>query len=232
MITPSPASKGPEISLLDWAGEPEQCPAWIGFPTRTGLPADLKWSGPGLVPAIGARVVITMNSFGPALVKAYFHAEGYLGVICAPDQLPAWYQKQSPGVTMGHFFGRELEAVEATAPATVPPAASVPELTARLTQAQNRTRILQERQDIDRKYYRAKVREAAVAYPHAQDGALREQYSADARRALQQAIERTDAARLAELAAEQALTAAQAPGPTALDDTDWIPEYPPKEGED
>ena len=50
-----------------------------------------------------------MNSFGPATVRAYFHADGYLGVVCQPDEMPDWYKKQSPGVTLGHFFGRELE---------------------------------------------------------------------------------------------------------------------------
>lgn len=230
MITPTPASAGPQISSLDWTGEPDQCPKWIGFPTRTGLPADLKWSGEGAVPAIGSRVEITMNDLGPAEVKAYFHSDGYLGVICAPDQLPAWYQKQSPGVTLGHFFGRELKPVEPTAAPVAP--ASVPELAARLAQAQQRTRIYQERQDTDRKYYRAKTREAAVAYPHANDAELRVKYSADARAALQRAIERTDAARLAEQTVEAALKAAQAPDSTTVDSTDWIPDYPPQDGDE
>ncbi len=81
----------------------------MGFPTRTRLPAGLIWSGSGDLPAIGARVHIYLNGFGPAEVKACFHADGYLGVLCAPDEMPAWYQRQSPGVTLGHFFNRELE---------------------------------------------------------------------------------------------------------------------------
>ncbi|MDF7815488.1 MULTISPECIES: hypothetical protein [Hymenobacter] len=107
--TPAPTPKQPEISPLDWVGDPEKCPKYVGFPTRNGLPPVLIWSGEGQVPAIGARVHIYMNSFGPAVVKAYFHADGYLGVLCAPEVLPDWFQRQSPGVTLVHIFGRELE---------------------------------------------------------------------------------------------------------------------------
>ncbi len=84
-------------------------PQWAAVQTLAELPANLTWSGSQPVPAIGARVRVYLNSFGPALVKAYFHAEGYLGVVCLPDQLPAWFQQQNPGVLEGHFFGRELE---------------------------------------------------------------------------------------------------------------------------
>lgn len=103
-------TKQPEISPLDWAGDPQLCPKWVGFPTRAGLPAGLIWSGSGAVPAIGEHVHLCLNGFGPAEVKAYFHADGYLGVVCAPDELPAWFRQQKPGVTLGHFFGRELDA--------------------------------------------------------------------------------------------------------------------------
>ncbi|HEX8328123.1 MAG TPA: hypothetical protein VF629_11325 [Hymenobacter sp.] len=120
MITPAPAAKQPQISSLDWASDPDQCPQWVGYPTRAGLPAGLQWSGSGEVPAIGARAHIYMNSIGPAEVKAYFHAEGYLGVLCQPDKMPEHLAKH--GVTLGHFFGRELEPYTPgpAAPAQVP----------------------------------------------------------------------------------------------------------------
>jgi len=120
MITPAPAAKQPQISPLDWAGDPQQCPQWVGFPTRAGLPAGLQWSGRGEVPAIGARVHIYLNSIGPAEVKAYFHGEGWLGVLCQPEKMPEHLAKH--GVTLGHFFGRELEpyAPGPAAPAQVP----------------------------------------------------------------------------------------------------------------
>ena len=109
MITPAPAPKQPEICPSQWLNSVTPCPQWIGYPTRLSLPIDLIWSGDTAVPAIGSRVHIYLNSFGPATVRAYFHADGYLGVICQPDEMPDWYKKQAPGVTLGHFFGRELE---------------------------------------------------------------------------------------------------------------------------
>lgn len=118
-ITPASAPKQPEISSSQWLNSVTPCPQWVGYPTRLSLPIGLDWSGDTAVPEIGARVHIYMNGFGPAEVKAYFHADGYLGVICQPDEMPDWYHKQAPGVTLGHFFGRELE------PHTPPPAAVV-----------------------------------------------------------------------------------------------------------
>lgn len=109
-ITPASAPQQPQISPLNWAGDSALCPQWVGYPSRAGLPAGLTWSGAGEVPAVGAHVHIYLNGFGPAEVKAYFHADGYLGVICQPNEMPAWYRQQSPGVTLGHFFGRELDS--------------------------------------------------------------------------------------------------------------------------
>lgn len=85
-------------------------PPWTTVQTLAELLADLTWSGTQPVPAIGARVRVHMNGFGPALVNGYFHAEDYLGVVCASDQLPVWFQQQRPDVQECHFFGRELEA--------------------------------------------------------------------------------------------------------------------------
>lgn len=110
MLTPSaPAPKQPEICASQWLNSATPCPQWQGRPTRLSLPLSLAWSADFAVPEIGSRVQVRMNGFGPAVVKAYFHADGYLGLICQPDVLPDWFQKQSPGVTLGHFFGRELQ---------------------------------------------------------------------------------------------------------------------------
>lgn len=57
------------------------------------------WTGTGDVtspPAIGARIVVHMNGFGPSTVTRYVEWAGFLGVECRPDKLPAWYMKQSP----------------------------------------------------------------------------------------------------------------------------------------
>lgn len=113
MNTPAPAAQQPEICPTAWIGNPQLCPAWVGFSTRTSLPVGLQWSGTGEVPAIGAGVHVHLNSFGPAVVRAYFHAAGFLGVLCEFTQVPAWFSRQCPGVTMGHFFGRELEPARA-----------------------------------------------------------------------------------------------------------------------
>lgn len=105
----APAPKQPQISPCQWLNSVTSCPQWLGYPTRLSLPINLGWSGDSALPEIGSRVHIYMNGFGPAVVRAYFHADGYLGVICQPDEMPDWYQRQAPGITLGHFFGRELE---------------------------------------------------------------------------------------------------------------------------
>lgn len=153
MIIPAPAPQQPQISPFDWVGDPGQCPKFVGFPTLTGLPADLKWSGRGEVPAIGARVYIHMNSFGPAEVKAYFHADGYLGVICQPDKMPA--RLAAHGVTQGHFFGIELEPRKAT-----PQPLS----------------FCEAREQLDRQHYRSQQRQARKLFPKASDKTLRESF--------------------------------------------------------
>lgn len=53
---------------------------------------------------MGARVHIYLNGFGPAEVKAYFYADGYLGVICQPDEMPSWYQHTESRRDAGSFF--------------------------------------------------------------------------------------------------------------------------------
>ena len=63
------------------------------------MPADLKWSGSGEVPAVGTRVHIYMNSIGPVEVKAYFHGEGWFWVLCQADRMPEHLRKH--GVTPG-----------------------------------------------------------------------------------------------------------------------------------
>lgn len=214
MISTGPAPQQPQISPLDWAGDPDQCPKFVGFPTRAGLPSDLIWSGRGEVPAIGARVRIHMNSFGPAEVKAYFHADGYLGVICQPDKMPAHLEAHS--VTQGHFFGIELERRKAT-----PQSLSVCEA----------------REELDRQHYHSQQRQARKRFPKASDNALRESFCAPALQVLECAIEATATARrAAELAeGEQALSQAEEangkdPGINQLDD--WIPDYPPQAGDE
>ncbi|WP_223654094.1 hypothetical protein [Hymenobacter psoromatis] len=203
MITPAPQQ--PQISPLDWVGDPGQCPKFVGFPTRTGLPADLIWSGKGEVPAIGARVYIHMNSFGPAEVKAYFHADGYLGVICQPDKMPA--RLEAHGVTQGHFFGIELE------PRQVEP---------------QQLSVCEAREKAARQNHQSQQRQAKTIFPKASQQALRESYCAPALQVLAWAIEATATARRAAELAEEAN--GNDPGINRSDD--WIPDYPPQDSEE
>ena len=88
---------------------------------------------------------------------------------------------------------------------------------------------------MDRKHYRSQQRQARKLFPKASDAALRESFCAPALQVLEWAIEATASARQeAELAeGEQALSQAEEangnnPGINRSDD--WIPEYPPQEG--
>lgn len=99
----------PTICALAWTSTTEPCPVQVGYPSRENFPADLIWSGTGEVPAIGARVQVYLNGIGAAEVKAYFHYEGYLGVLVAPDTMPAHLQNQRPAVTLCHVYGIDLE---------------------------------------------------------------------------------------------------------------------------
>lgn len=80
----------------------------------------LRWSGLGAPPAIGARVTVRMNGFGPGVVVAYFHAYGYLGVEVKCDRLPTWYVKQESGagksgiIRNPHVYGTELSEEDGT----------------------------------------------------------------------------------------------------------------------
>ncbi|WP_157886709.1 hypothetical protein [Hymenobacter sp. PAMC 26628] len=155
---------------------------------------------------------IHLNSFGPAEVKAYFHADGYLGVICQPDKMPV--RLEAHGVTQGHFFGIEL------APRKVAP---------------QPLSVCEACEQLDRQHYRSQQRQARKLFPKASDKALRESYCAPALQVLEWAMEATATARrAAELAeAEQALSQAEEangndPGINRSDDL--IPEYPPQEG--
>lgn len=186
MITPAPAPQQPQIIPLDWVGDPEQCPKYVGFPTRAGLPAGLNWSGKGEVPGIGARVYIHMNSFGPAEVKAYFHADGYLGVICQPDKMPARFEGH--GVTLGHFFGIELEPRKVE---------------------QQPLSVCEAREKAARQHYRSQQRQARTLFPKASQKALRESYCGPALQVLEWAIEATATARRAAELAEAAQGLAQ-----------------------
>lgn len=54
----------------------------------------LKWSACFPLPAIGSRVYVTMNGIGWSVVKGYWSAAGWLGVMTLPENPPAYLRKQ------------------------------------------------------------------------------------------------------------------------------------------
>lgn len=78
----------------------------------------LNWSGPHDVPAIGARVVVTLNGFGPGVVTGYRVDEGsddgtiyYLALEVCVDAPPAWFADRFPGETRIAVSGLEFRPV-------------------------------------------------------------------------------------------------------------------------
>lgn len=59
-------------------------------------------------PAIGSRVDVLINGFGPATVLSYFTEAGFLGVAVRPDVRPAWHVRQSPDRDVALVFGAEV----------------------------------------------------------------------------------------------------------------------------
>jgi hypothetical protein len=74
-----------------------------------------KWSGDKDPPAIGEKVKVYMNGFGPGTVTSYFVEYGWLGVLVKFDKPPKWWVKQTkdsgkdPKTTCGHCFGLDLQ---------------------------------------------------------------------------------------------------------------------------
>ncbi len=63
--------------------------------TPVAIGAELpRWSGSSPPPAIGERVNLFINSFGPATVVSYFVEHGFLGIECKLDKVPDWLERQ------------------------------------------------------------------------------------------------------------------------------------------
>ena len=74
----------------------------------TNAPGALKWSNPEPPPAIGADIVVTINSCGPATVTGYFTQGGFIGLLVELHNPPDWHVKQNKGSRRGHVFGAEF----------------------------------------------------------------------------------------------------------------------------
>jgi hypothetical protein len=53
------------------------------------------WSGAVEPPAVGDRVLVTVNGLGPGAVTGYFIEHGWLGVYVRLDSPPDWWVKQN-----------------------------------------------------------------------------------------------------------------------------------------
>lgn len=75
-----------------------------------------QWSGTkgcATLPAIGSRVLINFNQFGPGVVLGYFVEAGYLGLVVKCDNRPAWHVKQNGDKhPFSHVFGAEVSPAE------------------------------------------------------------------------------------------------------------------------
>lgn len=67
------------------------------------------WSNDKAPPAIGTKVKVAINSIGTSQVIGYFIEDGYLGLLCVPDDPPDWYVKQNGRRSHCHVFGAEVD---------------------------------------------------------------------------------------------------------------------------
>lgn len=74
----------------------------------TNAPDALKWGDKEPPPPIGARIVVTINNCGPAVVTGYFTEHGWLGIRCRLTAAPEWHRKQNNGDPRGCVFGPEF----------------------------------------------------------------------------------------------------------------------------
>jgi hypothetical protein len=66
------------------------------------------WSGSGPVPAVGDRVHVTINGFGPGVVIGALPVHGYQGLIVLPDKAPEWHEVQEGRACPIQVFGKEV----------------------------------------------------------------------------------------------------------------------------
>ena len=97
--------------------------ATLGEATQDEVAA-AKWSGRTSIPAIGERVEVRMNSFGPGIVVGHFVEAGYAGVKVLLDALPSkkasggydWplHMARNKSIEVVHAFGIEISPVDPT----------------------------------------------------------------------------------------------------------------------
>lgn len=103
------------------------------------------WTSMDPPPALGSTVEVRINQLGAAVVCGYFVEDGFLGILVAPKNPPAWYVKQN-GDTPCHVFGAELLTGEERAKRNLDKPAAVRRVAA------DDTAILQAARDIAESY--------------------------------------------------------------------------------
>lgn len=84
----------------------------------------LSWSASFPLPAIGARVFITVNQIGWAEVRGYFRSGKWVGVMTKPERIPISLKqyavpRDAPGwmkMGVGCQFGDEIELTNPRSP--------------------------------------------------------------------------------------------------------------------
>lgn len=100
----------------------ETLPKWVQAEwSSDGSATPLNWSpervlwagqenrGTLTPPAIGTKIIVTMNSIGPGTVRGYFTEDGYLGLLVELHKPPKWWIEQNPSRPLGHIFGPEFK---------------------------------------------------------------------------------------------------------------------------
>lgn len=68
------------------------------------------WSGTINMPPIGKRIMVTINKFGPGIVRAYFIEAGFFGVEVILENRPEWHVAQNGDAHATPLvFGAEIE---------------------------------------------------------------------------------------------------------------------------
>jgi hypothetical protein len=91
------------LTLPAWRPFEKGAEAAPGAPPLWGLSGGFE-----APPAVGARVDVRINGFGPATVLGYFVEHGFLGVKVKPDVRPPWHVRQNPSRDVALVFGAEI----------------------------------------------------------------------------------------------------------------------------
>ena len=70
---------------------------------------ELAWISSKLIPKVGEKVNVRINSIGESIVKKYFVEYGFIGLLVQPTDPPDWYVKQNGADELCHVFPSEVD---------------------------------------------------------------------------------------------------------------------------